>query len=134
MQIRLVSFYFLIFFCIFEKFSDVLFGFSNILSKNLRTIYYFWFFAIQDFSDFTCNQSFPCTRRTIQNQTFAMFHTILFNYLLGISSRIESSSENLCKLFIHSTNTESRKVEVRLKKFFILLDFASHFDFFFCLL
>jgi hypothetical protein len=63
-----------------------------------------------------------------------MFHTILFNYLLGISSRIESSSENLCKLFIHSTNTESRKVEVRLKKFFILLDFASHFDFFFCLL
>ena len=119
----------LVLFGIFEKFSDVLFRTADILVKDLGSVDNFGLVAVQNLGNFSGDQSFSSTRRTIQNHSLAVFHAILFNYRLRVPPGVESSSEDLGELFVQTTDPECLEIKIRLEELLFLKVRPRHLDF-----
>lgn len=122
MKTRLGTVQLLVFFSGLKELSDLLLGATNILVEDLGTIHNLGFLAVESLRDLSCDQSLTRARWTVEQNSFAVLDTVLLDDSLRIPSRIESSSEDLRKLLVKSSDAERVEANVFLEN---LLDLVA---------
>lgn len=112
MQIRIISFLVLLGLRWRKQISYLLFRSTDELVKDLWAIDDLGFITVERLGDLSRDKRLTSARRSIQKHALAVLHTILFNDVLRVASRVEGASKYLCKLLIQTTNSQLLEAHV----------------------